>query len=116
VPCRRAPGNVIVQVRGHVVLEEFPQVLDDQLGSTCILVLLEALVDADNIYQLMSKIVLGTLPVLEDDGGSHRDRGDGQHREYRPFRTCHVGIYPEMPEVFIRDLLETGTYGISVPF
>ena len=41
-----------------MVLEEFPEILDDQLGSTGILVLLKPLVDPDDVDEFMGEIIL----------------------------------------------------------
>ncbi len=92
-----------------MVLQELPEVLDDQLGCAGILVLLEPLVDPDDIHEFVGQVVLGSLPVLEDDRGAHRDRRDREDGEDRPLRPRDVGIDPHHPQVVVRDLLQART-------
>ena len=89
-----------------MVLQEFPEIFDDQLGRAGVLVLLEPLIDPDDVHEFVGQVVLRPLPILENDRGAHRDRRDGKHREDRPFRTCDVGVDTHQPQVVIRDLLE----------
>jgi len=89
-----------------MVLEQFPEILDDELRCTRILVLLEPLVDTDDVHQFVSEIILGALSILKDNGRPHSDRGNRQHGKNRPLRTGNFRIDPEMLEVFIGYLLK----------
>jgi len=87
---RRRPADLVVDERGDVVLEQFPEVLDDQLRGTCLAVLHEPLVDPDDVDQLVREVVLGALAVVERDGRSGGgDRRDRKHRQdHPPGREC----------------------------
>jgi hypothetical protein len=84
---RGTAGYLVIKISGYVVLQEFPEILDDQLGGACILVLLEPLVDTDDVHELVGQVILGPLAVLQDDGWPHGDRRNGEYREDGPFRT-----------------------------
>ena len=92
-----------------MVLEEFPEVLDDQLGRPGILVFLEPLVDADDVHELVGQVVLGPLPVLKDDGRAHGDRRDREHGQDRPLRTGDRRVYAQRDKVAVRDLFQPRT-------
>ncbi len=106
MPGRRAPRDLVVEIGGDVVLQKFPEVLDDELGCTGILVLLEPLVDPDDIHEFVSQVILRALSVLEDDRGAHGDRRDRKNGEDRPLRPRDIRVDPENPQVLVRDLLK----------
>ena len=62
-----------------MILQELPQILNDQLGRASLAVLLEALVDPDDVHQLMREVILASLTGLQSDGGAH---GNWRHRQY----------------------------------
>ena len=120
VPRRRERGDVVVDERGHVVLQQLPKVLDDDPGCARIDGLLQALVDAHDVHELVREVVLCTLTGLQCDGGANRDRGDGEHGEHDPFRSCALGIHTENLEVLVGDALEPvpdvgGCQGLLLP-
>ncbi len=89
-----------------MILQELPQILNDELRCTCLPVLLETLVDANDIHQLMREIVLAPLTGLQRDGGSHGDRRHRQHSQNHPFRPGSGRIHAHDLDVVVRDLLE----------
>ena len=89
-----------------MILQQLPEVLDDQLGGSCLAVLLETLVDPDDVHQLMGEVVLAPLAGLQGDGGSHGHWRHRQHRQYHPLRPCRGRIHAHHRYVLIRDLLE----------
>ncbi len=89
-----------------MVLEQFPEVLDDELGRTRLAVLHEPLVDADDVHEFVGQVVFGTLAVVERDGGTS---GHGRHRENRqnhPLGPGALGVDAERLDVLVRDVLE----------
>jgi len=93
-----------------MVLQEFPEVLDDELGCAGILVLFEPLVDPYNIHEFVGQVILGSLPVLKDDRGAHRDRRNWENGKDSPLRSRDVRVDPESAQVFVRDLLQACAY------
>ncbi|VVB71681.1 Uncharacterised protein [uncultured archaeon] len=89
-----------------MILQELPQILYDKLGCTCLAILLEALVDADDIHQLMREVVLASLARFERDGRPHGDWRHGQHSQNHPFRSRCCGVHAHDLNVVIRDLLK----------
>ena len=89
-----------------MVLQEFPEILNDQLRRARFLVLLEPLVYPDNINKFVCQIVLASLPGLERDRRAHSDRRHGQHRQDHPFRARVIRIHAKDREIFIRYVLE----------
>ena len=68
-----------------MVLQEFPQVLDDELRRTGVAVLTQALVDAKHVDQLVGQVVLRAVTAVQGDGRSDGDRRHRQHLEDDPF-------------------------------
>ena len=89
-----------------MVLQELPQILNDELGCACLPVLLEALVDADDVHQLMGEVVLAPLTGLQGNGGSHSNRRHRQHGQNHPFRPGSGRIHAHDLDIVVRDLLE----------
>ncbi len=58
VSCGWDARGLVVEVGGAVVLQKFPQVLNDELGCTGVTVLSEALVDAENVHKFVGQVVL----------------------------------------------------------
>src|SRR6267378_640233 len=106
MPRRRDPRRLVVEVRRDVILEELPEILDDQLGRTRVPVLTEPLVDPKDVDEFVRQVVLGSVPALQGDRGTHGDRRDEERREDHPFRTSDLGIHAEDSEVLVRDPLE----------
>ena len=50
-----------------MVLQQLPQVLDDQLGRTGVTVLTQPLVDPQDIDQLVRQVILGPVAGLQGD-------------------------------------------------
>jgi hypothetical protein len=86
VPRGRDAAGLVVHVGGDVVLQQLPQVLDDELRRARVAVLLEALVDAQHVDQLVGEVVLAALAALQGDAGPHRHRGNRQHGQHHPLR------------------------------
>jgi len=110
VTCRGAACDFVVEVCGDVVLQEFPEIFDDQLGGTCVLVLLEPLVDTDDIHELVGQVVFRPLPVLKDNRWPHGNRRDGKNGKDRPLGTGNIGIDTERDEILVRDLFHPCAY------
>src|SRR6267143_5236683 len=106
MPRRRDPRRLVVEVRRDVILEELPEILDDQLGRTRVPVLTEPLVDPKDVDEFVRQVVLGSVPALQGDRGTHGDRRDEERREHHPLRTGDLGIHAEDSEVLVRDALE----------
>ena len=106
VPRRRDTGRLVVEVGGDVVLEQLPQVLDDQLGGTGVTVLPEPLVDPQDVDQLVGQVVLGPVSGVEGDGGPHGHGRDGQRSEHHPLGPAGGGLDSEGDEVLVGDPLE----------
>ena len=79
-----------------------------ELGGARVLVLLEPLVDADDVHELVGEVVLRTLAVLKDDGRAHRDRGYREDGEDGPLGAGDVRVDTERDQVLVRDLLHPG--------
>ena len=73
----------------------------DELRRTGVTVLLKTPVDAQDIHQLVSEVVLGPLPRIQGDGGAHGDRRDRQHGEHGPLGAGVAGVTPLNPATFI---------------
>jgi len=93
-----------------MILQQLPEILDDQLGSSCLAVLLEALVDSDDVHQLVGEVVLAPLAGLQGDGGAHGHWRHRQHRQYHPLRPGRGRVHAHHRYVLIRDLLEAVSY------
>ena len=89
-----------------MVLQEFPEILNDQLRRARFLILLEPLVYPDNINEFVCQIVLASLPCLECDRRAHSDRRHRQHRQDHPFGARVVRVHTKDREIFIRYVLE----------
>ncbi len=50
VPSRRDSAGLVVEVGGAVVLQQFPEVLDDELRGASVAVLTQTLVDSEDVY------------------------------------------------------------------
>ncbi len=49
---------LIVEVSRNMVLQEFPQILDNQLRSTSVAILAKSLIDSQHVDHLVGQIVL----------------------------------------------------------
>ena len=67
-----------------MVLQEFPQVLDDELRRTGVAVLTKPLVDAKHVDQLVGQVVLRAVTAVQGDGRADGDRRHRQHLEDHP--------------------------------
>jgi len=103
---RRRPADLVVHERRDVVLQQLPEVLDDELGSAGLAVLHEPLVDADDVDQLVGEVVLGALTVVQRDGGTRRHRRHRQHGQNHPLGSGAFGVDAERLEVLAGDVLE----------
>src|SRR5881409_7517 len=106
VPRRRDARRLVVEVRRHVILEQLPKVLDDQLGRTRVPVLAQTLVDPQDVDELVREVVLRAVAALEGDRRTHGDGRDEQRGQDHPLGPGDLGVHPEDPEVFVRDPLE----------
>ena len=106
VPRGRDSGYLVVEVRGDVILQELPQILDDQLGCSLVTVLPQPLVDTDDIDQFVGEVVLGPVVGLEPDGRPDGDRGDGQCLEDHPLGPACLRVDSQNDEVVLGDPLE----------
>src|SRR5699024_3002062 len=52
----RRARDLVVHKGGNVILEEFPEILDNQLWRTCLAVLHEPLVDPDDVNQFVGEV------------------------------------------------------------
>ena len=50
VPSWRNSTGLVVEVGGAVVLQQFPEILDDELGGASVTILTQTLVDSEYIY------------------------------------------------------------------
>ncbi|OPX71963.1 MAG: hypothetical protein A4E38_00789 [Methanoregulaceae archaeon PtaB.Bin108] len=57
----------------------------------------------------MGEIVFRSLPVLQDNGRAHCDRGNREDGEHGPLRPCHIGVDAKVAEIVVGYLLKTGT-------
>ncbi|VVB67941.1 Uncharacterised protein [Candidatus Norongarragalina meridionalis] len=73
----RYSRGFVVEVSRNVVLQQFPQVLDDQLRRSCVDVLFQALIDAEDVYELVRQIVFRAFSSLECNG-----RANGYRRHH----------------------------------
>ena len=89
-----------------MILQKLPEVFNDQLGGTCFPVFLEALVDPDDVHELVGQVVFTALPGFQGNGRPHRYRGDRQDGEDHPFGPCVIGVHPNDPDVLIRNVFE----------
>ena len=103
---RRNAGDGIVQECGYMVLQELPQILYDQLGSSSLPILLEALVYSDDIHQFVSEVVLAPLARLQGDGGAHGHRWHREDGQDHPFRPRSRRIHAHDLDILVRDLLK----------
>ena len=106
VPCGRDSGGLVVEVGGDVVLQELPEILDDELGCTVVTVLPEPLVDPEDIDQLVGEVILGPVSGLQGDGGPDGHGGNGEGGEDHPLGPADGGVHSERPEVVVGDPLE----------
>ena len=89
-----------------MVLQELPEILDDELGCTVVTVLPEPLVDPEHVDQLVGEVVLGPVSGLQGDGGPDGHRGHGEGGEDHPLGPADGGVHSERPEVVVGDPLE----------
>jgi hypothetical protein len=108
VPGRRDAARLVVEVRRDVVLEQLPEVLDDELGGAHIAVLSQALVDPEHVDQLVGQVVLAPFPALERDGRADLDGGHRKYGEHHPLRASELGVQSERAHVVVGDPLQSG--------
>ena len=89
-----------------MILEEFPEVLDDELRCAGLAVLHEPLVDPNDVHQFVGEVVLGALAVVERDGGSCGHRRHREHSQDHPLGSRALGVDAEDADVLVRDVLE----------
>src|SRR4029077_130986 len=58
VVCLRDTGDLVVEVSGHVVMEQVDEVLDDEVRRPRFLSLPDPLVDAEYVHYLVREVVL----------------------------------------------------------
>ncbi len=87
VTCWWNSGGLVVEVGGHVVLEKFPKVLNDQLWSTGVTVFTKSLVDSQNVNELVRQIVFRAISTVEGDRRTDGDWRHGEHLQHNPFWT-----------------------------
>ena len=93
--------DLVIEECGHVVLQEVPQVLDDDLGGASVDVLEQALVDAYDVAELVREVVLAALTGLERDARAHGDGRDRHHCEDAPLRAHRFRVDAEDRDVII---------------
>ena len=76
-----------------MILQKLPQVLDDQLGCAGVSVLPQALVDSQDVNQLVSQVVLGTVPAVEGYRGANGNRRHWQDLHDGPLRATRVLVH-----------------------
>ncbi|OLS12251.1 MAG: hypothetical protein RBG13Loki_4129 [Promethearchaeota archaeon CR_4] len=64
------------------------------------------MIDADDIYELVGKIILGPDPTVEGNGRTDAHGGDQQDSQDHPLWSSCLRVYPEDPTIIIRDFLE----------
>ena len=102
VACGGNARSLVVEVGGAVVLQQFPQVLNDELRRTGVTVLSEALVDAKDVHELVGQVVLGAVAAVQGDGRADGDRRHGEHLEHDPLGAVGL-VHPDEDEVLIRN-------------
>ncbi len=98
---RRDARRLVVEVCGDMVLQQFPQVLHDQLGRARVTVLAQAGVDPQDVHQLVREIVLGAVSRLQGDGRPDRHRRHRQRSKYHPLRAAGVGVDAQWRQVLV---------------
>ena len=106
VPGRRDAAGLVIEVGRNVILEQFPQVLDDELGRAHVAVLAESLVDPEDVDQLVGEVVFTAFPALERDGRADLDRRDRQHGQDHPLGPAGLRIEPKGADIVVRDPLQ----------
>src|SRR5256886_2899553 len=106
VPGGRNARRLVVEVRRHVILEELPQILHDELRRAGIPILAEALVDPQDVDELVRQVVLRAVSALQSDRWTNGHRRDEQRGQDHPLRSGDLRIHPEDAEVLVRDPLQ----------
>src|SRR5581483_2938253 len=102
----RDARRLVVHVRRDVVLEQLPEVFDDELGRAGVAVLLEALVDAQHVHELVREVVLRALARLQRDAGAHRHGRDREDGEDHPLGARDDGVDAHEGQVGVGHLLQ----------
>src|SRR5207244_10075816 len=92
VPGGRDARRLVVEVRRHVVLEELPQVLHDELGRAGIPILAETLVDSQDIDELVREVILRAVSTLQGARRTNGHRRDQECGQYHTLRSRDVRI------------------------
>ena len=106
MPRRRDPRGLVVEVRRHVVLEELPQVFDDELRGAGIPVFPQSLVDPQDIDEFVGQVILRSVPALQGDGRTHRHGRNEEGGQDHPLGPRDLRVHAEDAEVLVRDPLE----------
>ena len=103
--CRWDARGLVVKVGGDVVLQQLPQVLNDELGCTGVTVFSQALVDAQHVDELVGQVVFRPVAAVQGDGRANGDGWDWEHLENDPLWTVLL-VHADEDEVLGRDAAE----------
>src|SRR2546427_389797 len=101
----RDSRRLVVEVRRHVILKELPQILHDELRCAGIPILAEALVDPQDVDELVRQVVLRAVSALQSDRWTNGHRRDEQRGQDHPLRSGDLRVHPEDAEGLVRDPL-----------
>lgn len=71
-------GDFIIEESSDMVLEEFPEIFDNEVRGAGFNVFAKTLINANGIDELVSEIILGADACFEDNRRADRDGGDGE--------------------------------------
>ena len=93
----------IIKESGDMVLEEFPEIFDNELRGASFDVFAEALINTNGVHELVGEIVLGADAGFENYRGPDGDRRDGENGKDNPFGASEAGIKAQEEDIIVRN-------------
>jgi len=108
VSCWWYLADFVVEVGCDMILEEFPQVFDDDFWRACVDVFEEALVDSDDVPKFVGEVIFAAFSCFEGDARSDSDRWYWEDGEDHPFWSRVCWVEAEFCYVFVCYSVESG--------
>ena len=96
-------SRLVVEIGRDVILQQFPQILNNELGGTSITILSQALIDSKNVHKFVSKVILTSVTTIQSNGWTDRDWWYRKYAHDDPFGTTCVFIHANENQISIWD-------------
>src|SRR3989344_5635483 len=103
---RRELCYAVIKKSGDMILQQIPEVFDDDFWCTGIDILKQTLVDTDNISKLVRKVILTSFTGFKRDRRTHSYRRNRQDRHDSPFRTHGCCVKSKQRKIFFTNFLK----------